>query len=93
MGKGHDEVVNVGGLGCGPNVFACCLRVTQRNVVKQGSLDQLHVLQHHSHFAVQRIFWDVAQVHAVENDGTIVGVPQARQQACKGGFPGPGRPH
>ena len=42
---------------------------------------------------MQRIFWDVAQVHAVENDGTILGVPQARQQACKGGLPGPGRPH
>lgn len=66
IGEADDEVVRIGRLGRANDLFQCGIRVAIANVLGDGAVEQVWLLQHHAHLPPQPLHVIVADVDAID---------------------------
>ena len=85
-GQGADEVVCVGGFGCGDDFFVGGIEAAVPDVLHDGTLEQPGVLQHHAEALAQSAAVKVAHIVAVQGDGAGIHIVEPHQQLDHGGL-------
>ena len=79
-----------------PNLVVGDVLVVQPHIFTQRAAEQKHVLQHHTNAAAQHVHRDVADVHAIDGDSSLLEFVKAGDQIDDGtlaGSCGPDKGH
>ena len=91
VGQRVHEAIDVGGLGCGVDLFLGCVRAPVGDVVPDGSVEQPGVLQHHPDLGAQGRSWHRRDVDTVHPDGAALQFVEPHDQVHQRGLAGTGR--
>src|SRR5579864_3278557 len=93
VGKGANELVDVGGGGGGHDLLAGGPGPPVGDVVRDRSAEEPGVLKHHAEDAAYLVPGQVASVDPLDPDGSGVDLVEAHQEIDDSGLAGPGRAH
>ena len=85
-GQGADEVVGIGGLGGGNDLFVGGIQTAIADILHDGALEQPGVLQHHAEALAQGTAVKVADIVAVQGDGAGIHIVEPHEQVDEGGL-------